>query len=108
MAREQVLGLFDSPSAAADALGALTAAGVAESDIELLSHVPWDPESLGRPRRPALVGRFALGGALLGLAAGMGVLAAAFVLYPLGQGGQPNTPVPPSLIVLFETTMLGT
>jgi mono/diheme cytochrome c family protein len=36
------------------------------------------------------------------------LLAAAFLLYPLLQGGQPVLPIPPSLIITIEVTLLGT
>ena len=47
-------------------------------------------------------------GAILGLLAAIFMTAGIFLLYPLDQGAQPTIPVPPSLIVLFEVTMLGT
>ena len=46
-------------------------------------------------------------GAILGLAAGVFLTVGIFLLYPLVQGGQPIVPFPPTLIVLFEVTMLG-
>jgi mono/diheme cytochrome c family protein len=51
---------------------------------------------------------FALGGALAGLLAAVLLLVATPVLYPLYQGGQPLIPIPPSFIIIFELTMLGT
>jgi mono/diheme cytochrome c family protein len=73
-----------------------------------MSSMPYRAEMLGRRRARASVGRIALLGAVLGLLTGLFLSVGIFLLYPLSQGGQPIVPVPPSLIILFETTMLGT
>jgi mono/diheme cytochrome c family protein len=74
----------------------------------VLSSIPYRAEMLGRPRIRHKIGLFAVIGAILGLLAGVFLSAGTFLLYPLRVGGQPIVPVPPSLIILFETTMLGT
>jgi mono/diheme cytochrome c family protein len=104
----QVLGLFREPTPAAEAIAALRGLGVPEDQVTVLSGVPQRAEILGRRRVGTPLGRIALGGAVVGAITGLVLLAAAYLLYPHDQGAQPTVPVPPSLIVLFETTMLGT
>ncbi len=108
MANESVLGLFHEATPTADAIDAVRKLGVAEERITVLSSIPYRAQMLGRPREARPVGRIALLGALIGLALGLFLSVGIFLLYPLVQGGQPIVPIPPMLIILFETTMLGT
>jgi mono/diheme cytochrome c family protein len=72
-----------------------------------MSGIPYHEEMLGRPREPRPVLAITLLGAGLGLIFGLFLSVGIFLLYPLHQGGQPVVPIPPTLIILFETTMLG-
>lgn len=103
-----MLGLFYEPASAAAAIEQLRALGVSDDQMTVLSNAPFKHQILGRPKPKGRVGRIALFGALLGLSLGIFLTLGIFVLYPIEQGGQPIVPIPPSLIILFETTMLGT
>jgi len=100
MAEIQMLGLFYEATPTADALEQLQKLGVPDGKITVMSGMPYRSEMFGRPRERANIGRFVLAGALLGLVLGL--------FNPLHVGGQPLIPLPPSLIILFETTMIGT
>src|SRR5512137_839693 len=108
MAEIQVIGLFHEATPTADTLDRLRELGVTDDKITVMSGIPYSAEMLGRPPVRTRVGRMALIGALLGLLTAVFLSVGIFLLYPLAQGGQPIVPVPPTLIVLFEVTMLGT
>jgi mono/diheme cytochrome c family protein len=108
MADYQVLGLFDEATTAADTIEQLRGLGVPDARITVMSGVPYQSEMLGRPHIPRRLGPVALGGAIFGIALATFLTAGIFLLYELIQGGQPIIPIPPSLIVYFEATMLGT
>jgi mono/diheme cytochrome c family protein len=108
MAKTLVLGLFHEASPTADTLDQLRGLGIADDEITVLSSIPYRAEILGRPRPKGRVGAYAGAGAILGLATGLFLSVGIFLLYPIEQGGQPIVPIPPTLIILFEVTMLGT
>jgi mono/diheme cytochrome c family protein len=108
MAEIQVIGLFHEATPTADTLDRLHELGIPDDKITVMSGIPYTAEMLGRPHPRGRVGRMALIGALLGVSLGAFLSVGIFLLYPIVQGGQPLVPVPPTLIVFFEATMLGT
>lgn len=102
-----LMGLFQDIDRVVVVLDRLRALGIAEGKLEVHSSLPYSPEILGRPapktRLPLIVPLFAL----------VGFLAGAFLafvtpyLYVIHVGGQPVVPGPPSVIVLYECTMIG-
>jgi mono/diheme cytochrome c family protein len=108
MAEVQLLGLFHEATPTADTIDQLRKLGVSDEKITVMSGIPYRAEILGRPRPRRGVGLITLVGSVLGLLTGLFLTAGLFLLYPLVQGGQPIVPIPPSLIILFELTMLGT
>jgi hypothetical protein len=108
MGNALLLGLFHEATPTADTIDQVRALGISDDSITVMSGMPYRPEILGRPRYRGRVGRLALLGALLGLLLGLFLTVGIWLLYPLVQGGQPIIPIPPTLIILFEATMLGT
>jgi mono/diheme cytochrome c family protein len=108
MAEIQLLGLYYDVTQAADGIQALREQGVPDDQMEVMSGFPYNAEMLGRPKRKSRLGYISLGGAILGVLTALVLSAGLFLLYPLIQGGQPIVPIPPTLIVIFEVTMLGT
>jgi len=108
MAAVQLLGLFHEATPTADTIDQLRKLGVPDDKITVMSSMPYQAEMLGRPRPRARLGLVALLGAGLGAVTAVFLTAGIFLLYPLSQGGQPLIPIPPSIIILFEVTMLGT
>jgi mono/diheme cytochrome c family protein len=108
MPNTQLLGLLHEATPTADVITQLRELGIDDNNITVMSGMPYHEGILGRPRRVRPVGRIALMGAFLGLMLGLFLTVGIFSLYPIHQGGQPIIPIPPTLIVLFEATMLGT
>jgi mono/diheme cytochrome c family protein len=108
MTERLLLGLFQEATPAANAIEQLREMGIPDDRVTVMSGIPYDPEMLSRPPVRGRLGRITLLGAFLGVLLALVLSAGLFLLYPLVQGGQPIVPIPPSLIVLFEITMLGT
>ena len=102
-----ILAVFSDIDPAADAIEQLRLIGVHDDCMNVISGIPVTEAMLGRPSQWTNVPRFALGGAAAGFAVGLFLSFVAPDLYTVEVGGQPFTPVPPAVIVLFEMTMLG-
>ena len=101
------LALFEDIDPAADAVEMLHANGIHDDQINIISGIPVTEAMMGRPHQWTNVPRLALGGALAGFFIGLFLAIGTPILYPIHVGGQPVIPVPPSIVVVFEMTMLG-
>jgi mono/diheme cytochrome c family protein len=102
-----VLGLYHEATSTADTIDRLHELGVPDDAITVMSGVPYTPEMLGRrPVYERLV-LYALLGALGGLVAALFLTVVTPYLYPIEVGGMPLVPGPPTIIIVFEFTMLG-
>jgi mono/diheme cytochrome c family protein len=105
----KLFALFDTPEDTGEAVRRLSELGVTDREITVFSHVPYEPKVLGRPpTRLGSMGPIGAAGAALGVLTALVLAGVAFLLYPLDQGGQPVLPLPPSIIILVEVTMLAT
>jgi len=102
-----LLALFEDIDPAADAVEKLQEMGITNDQINVVSGIPVTEPMLGRPHQWTNVPRLALGGAFAGLLIGVALAVGTPLLYPIHVGGQPLIPVPPSIVVIFEMTMLG-
>jgi mono/diheme cytochrome c family protein len=108
MADLHLLGLFNNVDSAAEAIEMLHKQGISDDEITVISGIPYKPAVLGRPHFHSRLSLVSLGGTILGLLGAAVLSVGLFLLYPLSVGGQPLVPIPPSLIVFFEVSMLGT
>ncbi len=109
MSDRLILGLFHEATPTADAIDALeTQLGVPEDKLSVISGIPYTTSMLGRTVRYERLVPVALIGALGGLLTGLFLTVGTPLLYPLVVNGQPYIPIPPSLIIVFELTMMGT
>ncbi len=107
MAQFQVLGLFEDAERAADAIDRLRQLGVRERNIIVKSAMPINRSILARPPNRHRIASIALTGSFIGILTALVITVLLYLLYPLNQGGQPIVfPVPPSVVILFEVTML--
>lgn len=102
-----LLGLFTSADPAADTLDKLRALGLRESDITILSGVPYPAPILARPMVWERLPLISLSGAAMGFLIGLFFTAGTPRLYGIPVGGQPLIAVPPALIIIYELTMMG-
>lgn len=108
MAELLLLGLFHEATPTADTIDELRKLGVPDEEITVMSGIPYQPEMLGRRYTYERLIPTALIGALGGFLTGIFLTVGTPLLYSISVGGQPIVPIPPSLIILFELTMLGT
>lgn len=102
-----LLAVFADIDPAAHAVEELRGLGLEDGDINVISGIPVTEAMLGRPRQWSNVPRLALGGAVGGFLIGAFFAFGTPNLYPIYVGGQPLLPGAPSIVVLFEMTMLG-
>jgi len=104
---KSVLAVFADLDPAADAIEHLRALGVHDDCMNVISGIPVTEAMLGRPSQWTNVPRLAMGGAILGFLAGAFLAFISPTMYEIKVGGQGFVPGPPSVVVIFELTMLG-
>lgn len=97
----------DQIDQASEAIETLHHQGIAEKDISIISGVPYSEKILGRPMAWTKVPVIGVAGALVGFIAAGLLNFLTPNLYKLTTGGMPLTPIPTSIVVTFELTMLG-
>ena len=102
-----LMAIFPDLEPAADAIEQLRGLGVADDQMNVISGVPVTEAMLGRPRQWTNVPRLALGGAVAGFFIGAFLAFGTPSAYPIQVGRQAFIPGPPSVVILFEMTMLG-
>jgi hypothetical protein len=105
--KNTLLALFQDIDPAAHAIDKLRALGIDNEHVNVISGIPITEAMLGRPHQWTNVPRLAMGGAVGGLLVGIFFAFGTPALYPIYVGGQPLFPVPPSIVIMFETIMLG-
>jgi hypothetical protein len=101
------LALFGDIDPAVEAIDRLRQHGVSDEQMNIISGIPLTGQILGRPHIWSNVPRLALGGAVAGLLFGIFLAAGITNLYPLKIGGQGLVAGAPTVVLLFEMTMLG-
>ena len=101
-----LLAVFPDLEPAADAIDKLRSLGLTDEQMNVISGVPVTEAMLGRPNQWTNVPRLAMGGAIGGFIIGI-LLILTPLSYFVPVGGQPIIPGPPSVVVIFELTMLG-
>jgi hypothetical protein len=102
----RILALYKDIETAAKGTDLLEEMGKSSSEVEVVTGSPINPEMLGRPHPHSRVPRFALAGAVTGFFLGILLAFVTPRLYELNVGGKPLSPGAPSVVVIFEMTML--
>lgn len=102
----RLLALYKDIEHAAKGTDALHELGISDHQVEVITGSPINPEMLGRHHAPTNVPKFAFVGAVSGLVLGILLAFVTPRLYELNVGGKPITPGAPSVVVMFEMTML--
>jgi hypothetical protein len=105
--KNMLLALFEEVDPAAHAVDKLRALGIDNEHVNVISGTPITEAMLGRPHQKTNIPRMAMAGAIGGMLVGIFFAFGTPTLYPVYVGGQPLYPVPPSVVVMFELTMLG-
>lgn len=100
-----LLAIFEDIDPAAHAVDKLRALGIHDSHVTVISGTPITEAMLGRKPQWSNVTRFAMGGAFVGLCVGIFLAYGTPNLYPITVGGR-FIGVPPTIVVMFELTML--
>ena len=101
-----LLGLFQDPQQAADAIAALRADGFPHEDMDVYTGSPFPEGTFGEYEASHRLYVFPLVGAMVGFAIGLLFTAGTQISYPLVTGGKPILSIPPMTIIMYEFTML--
>ena len=102
-----VYGLYPDPDLAQLAVNKLRAAGVADTDIVVISSEPFEHYDFAHRDAKTSMPWIAVCGGLLGMVSGVLLTRTTQLLWPLKTGGMPIVAMWPNLVVIFELTMLG-
>jgi hypothetical protein len=102
-----IYGLYPDPDSAQFAVDELRRAGIADSSITVITSQPYEEYEFSHRYRDTWMFWFASGGGALGLLAGLALAYYTQTAWPLVTGGMPIFAWWPTLIIMFELTMLG-
>jgi len=108
MSEETVhLALFKDIDPATKAIDKLRELGVQDKDMTIISSVPYSDKMLGRPMTWTVVPKLAILGFVLGLVVSLLLNFGTPLQYPIRVGNMPYLPIPTTLVLTFEISMLG-
>jgi hypothetical protein len=102
-----IYALYASGQSAQEGVNRLRGAGLADRDITILSAQPMEDFEFGHIDSKNRMWWLACGGALVGMAMAYGIVYVAQMSWPMNVGALPAFAWWPSLIIIFELTMLG-
>lgn len=105
--KHELLGLFEGPDQAADAVSKLRGVGFGDTDFEIISATPYPEGAFGERHTKHRLFAFPFAGAACGLAIAIAWHIGAQIALPIVTGGKPIVAVPAIIQVLYEGTMLG-
>ena len=104
--KRELLGLYNEPDDAADAVSRLRGAGFGGTDIEVISATPYPEGAFGEHVKKNKLFRFSLFGAFIGFITAFLFVFATQTAFPLVTGGKPILAIPASMIIMYEFTLL--
>ena len=103
---KSVLGLYNDPNQAADAMDALKDAGFPLGTFDVLTGTPYPEGAFGEHVPQHRLFRFPAFGAIIGFTLALFLTAATQIAYPLVTGGKPILSLFAMLVILYEMSML--
>ena len=103
---KSVLGLYNDPNQAADAMDALKSAGFPQGTFDVLTGTPYPEGAFGEHVPQHRLFRFPAFGAIIGFTLALFLTAATQIAYPLVTGGKPILSLFAMLVILYEMSML--
>lgn len=106
MSTRSMLGLFQEPEPAADAMDGLKEAGFELGSFDVLTGVPYPEGAFGEHVPQHRLFRFPVFGAIIGFTLAIFLTAITQLAYPVVTGGKPILSLFAMLIIMYEMTML--
>ena len=106
MSTRSILGLFQEPSPAADAMDGLKQAGFELGSFDVMTGTPYPEGAFGEYVPQHRLFRFPAFGAIIGFTLAVFLTAATQLAYPVVTGGKPILSLFAMLIIMYEMTML--
>jgi|TARA_B100001971_G_C18138952_1_gene509263 RNA polymerase subunit RPABC4/transcription elongation factor Spt4 len=106
MSTQSILGLFQQPELAADAMDGLKEAGFELGTFDVLTGTPYPEGAFGEYVPQHRLFRFPAFGAIIGLTLSIFLTAITQLAYPIVTGGKPILSIFAMLIIMYEMTML--
>ena len=106
MSTQSILGLFQQPELAADAMDGLKEAGFELGTFDVLTGTPYPEGAFGEYVPQHRLFRFPAFGAIIGLTLSIFLTAVTQLAYPMVTGGKPILSIFAMLIIMYEMTML--
>jgi Protein of unknown function (DUF3341) len=106
MADKSVLGLFQEPDQAANAMDGLKSAGFELGTFDVLTGTPYPEGAFGEHVPQHRLFRFPAFGAIIGFTTAVLFTAATQLAYPVISGGKPVFSLFAMLVIIYELTML--
>ena len=103
---KSVLGLYNDPNQAADAMDALKSAGFAQGTFDVLTGTPYPEGAFGEHVPQHRLFRFPAFGAIIGFTLALFLTVTTSIAYPLVTGGKPILSFFAMLVILYEMSML--
>lgn len=107
MANKEILGIFDSAEAAANATDTLAESGLNQENFDVLTGTPYPEGAFGEREVKHHVYVFPIVGALMGFTIALLLTAGTQLAYPLVTGGKPILAIPAMMPIMYEGTLLG-
>ena len=106
MAKQSLIGLFEKPDSAADAMDGFNNGGYELGSFDVLTGTPYPEGAFGEHVPQHRLFRFPAIGAIVGFTLAVFLTAGTQIAYPLVTGGKPILSIFAMLIIMYEMTML--
>ena len=106
MSQRSILGLFQQPESAADAMDGLKGAGFELGSFDVLTGTPYPEGAFGEYVPQHRLFRFPAFGAIIGFTVALLLTAATQLAYPVVSGGKPILSIFAMMVIMYELTML--
>ena len=107
MATQTILGLFDDANAAADAGDALKAEGIAETDLQFLTDIPYPEGAFGEGMEKHRLFMWPVIGGIVGLVLSLIVSGMTPLAVPMFTSEKPILAMPPLSVIAYTGSVLG-
>jgi hypothetical protein len=106
MSTQSILGLFQQPEPAADAMDGLKEAGFELGTFDVLTGTPYPEGAFGEYVPQHRLFRYPAFGAIIGFTLSIFLTSVTQLAYPMVTGGKPILSLFAMLIIMYEMTML--